>query len=152
MTSRRDRAVRSVPIAPPSGRAPALGSALGAVGADGEERPPGRPREEAVVAEGANGARVLVGGGTGHLGSRVIDELLLRGKAVRALVRPASDATAREAKGVSIARGDMLDPPSLRWAMEDADAVITTAAGYTRHSKGDSPDIDVTGNRNLADA
>jgi uncharacterized protein YbjT (DUF2867 family) len=36
--------------------------------------------------------------------------------------------------------------------MDDADAVITTAAGYTRHSKGDSPDIDLVGNRNLADA
>ena len=36
--------------------------------------------------------------------------------------------------------------------MDGADAVITTAAGYTRHSKGDSPDIDIVGNRNLADA
>ena len=37
-------------------------------------------------------------------------------------------------------------------AMDGADAVVTTAAGYTRHSKGDSAMIDTTGNRNLADA
>ena len=36
--------------------------------------------------------------------------------------------------------------------MDGADAVVTTAAGYTRHSKGDTPEIDKTGNRNLADA
>ena len=36
--------------------------------------------------------------------------------------------------------------------MDDADAVVTTAAGYTHHSKGDTPEIDKTGNRNLADA
>jgi uncharacterized protein YbjT (DUF2867 family) len=53
---------------------------------------------------------------------------------------------------VEIARGDMMDPPSLLRAMEGADAVVTTAAGYTRHSKGDTAEIDLTGNRNLADA
>jgi uncharacterized protein YbjT (DUF2867 family) len=46
----------------------------------------------------------------------------------------------------------MLDLDSLVRAMEGADAVVTTAAGYTRHTKGDSPDTDVVGNRNLADA
>ena len=56
---------------------------------------------------------VLVVGGTGHLGGRVIDQLLDRGKTVRALVRPSSDASKLEAKGVQIARGDMLDLSSL---------------------------------------
>jgi uncharacterized protein YbjT (DUF2867 family) len=36
--------------------------------------------------------------------------------------------------------------------MDGADAVVSTAAGYTRHSKGDTAEIDKTGNRNLADA
>ena len=46
----------------------------------------------------------------------------------------------------------MMDPASLLRAMEGADAVFTSAAGYTRHSKGDTAEIDTTGNRNLADA
>jgi uncharacterized protein YbjT (DUF2867 family) len=95
---------------------------------------------------------VLVVGGTGMLGGQVATELLSRGKRVRALVRPASDATRLERAGVEIARGDMMDPASLLKAMDGADTVISTAAGYTRHSKGDTDEIDTIGNRNLAHA
>jgi uncharacterized protein YbjT (DUF2867 family) len=97
-------------------------------------------------------APVLVVGGTGMLGGQVVTELLSRGKRVRALVRPASDAAGLRRVGVEIARGDMMDPASLLQAMDGADAAISTAAGYTRHSKGDTDEIDRTGNRNLADA
>jgi len=94
---------------------------------------------------------VLVVGATGSLGSKVVDELLARGKNVRALVRPASDASRLESRGVQIARGDMLDIGSLVAAMNGADAVITTAAGYTRGGKN-ANDIDTIGNANLAEA
>jgi uncharacterized protein YbjT (DUF2867 family) len=95
---------------------------------------------------------VLVVGGTGMLGGQVVAELLSRGDRVRALVRPSSDARALERAGAEIARGDMMDSASLLKAMDGADAVISTAAGYTRHSKGDTDEIDTIGNRNLADA
>jgi uncharacterized protein YbjT (DUF2867 family) len=95
---------------------------------------------------------VLVVGATGMLGGQVVTELLSRGKRVRALVRPTSNAARLEQAGVGIARGDMMEPESLLRAMDGADAVISTAAGYTRHSKGDTDEIDKTGNRNLADA
>jgi uncharacterized protein YbjT (DUF2867 family) len=95
---------------------------------------------------------VVVVGGTGMLGGQVVTALLSRGKRVRALVRPASKRAQLERAGVEIAQGDMMDPGSLLRAMDGADAVVTTAAGYTRHSKGDTPEIDTTGNRNLADA
>ncbi|MEU0588462.1 SDR family oxidoreductase [Streptomyces sp. NPDC006132] len=94
---------------------------------------------------------VLVVGATGSLGSKVVDELQARGKNVRALVRPASDAGRLESRGVQIARGDMLDVDSLVAAMNGADAVITTAAGYTRGGKN-ADDIDTIGNANLAEA
>ena len=96
--------------------------------------------------------QVLVIGGTGMLGGQVVSELLARGKRVRALVRPTSDAKRLESNGVEIARGDMMDPASLLQAMDGADAVVSTAAGYTRHSKGDTDEIDIIGNQNLADA
>jgi uncharacterized protein YbjT (DUF2867 family) len=95
---------------------------------------------------------VVVIGGTGMLGGQVVAALLFRGKRVRALVRPKTDAAPLVRAGVEIARGDMMDPASLLRAMDDADAVVSTAAGYTRHSKGDTAEIDQTGNRNLADA
>lgn len=97
-------------------------------------------------------APILVVGGTGMLGGQVVSELLSRGRSVRALVRPTSDAKRLEEAGVEIARGDMMDPASLLQAMSGADAVISTAAGYTRHSKGDTDEIDTIGNRNLAEA
>jgi len=102
----------------------------------------------------ANGERVvLVVGGTGDLGGRVVDALLARGRRVRALVRDGTDPSGLAAKGVEIARGDMLDPPSLERAMDGAGAVVTTAAGYVRRRKGDSLEtVDDLGNRNLADA
>ena len=95
---------------------------------------------------------VLVVGGTGMLGGQVVTELLNRGRQVRALVRPGSDASRLESAGVEVARGDMMDQGSLLHAMAGADAVVTTAAGYTRHRKGDTPETDTVGNSNLAEA
>jgi uncharacterized protein YbjT (DUF2867 family) len=94
---------------------------------------------------------VLVVGATGFLGRQVVDALLARDKDVRALVRPSTDATRLESRGVEIARGDMLDLDSLVVAMHDADAVISTAAGYTRGGR-DADDTDTRGNANLAEA
>lgn len=96
-------------------------------------------------------APVLVVGATGSLGGKVVDDLLHRGKSVRALVRPTTDASRLEALGVEIARGDMLDKDSLVTAMTGVDAVITTAAGYTKGGK-QAHDIDTIGNTNLAEA
>lgn len=97
-------------------------------------------------------APVLVVGGTGMLGSQVVGALQRLGKGVRALVRPGSDAARLEASGVEISRGDMLAVESLLSAMDGVDAVVTTAAGYTRHRKGDTSEIDTLGNANLAEA
>ncbi|MFJ4229291.1 SDR family oxidoreductase [Paenarthrobacter nicotinovorans] len=92
---------------------------------------------------------VLVVGATGFLGGQVVEELLKRGKKVRALVRPGSKAAKLEAKGVEIARGDMLDTASLITAMTGVSGAISTAAGYTRNDKN-AKLIDSYGNSNLA--
>jgi uncharacterized protein YbjT (DUF2867 family) len=92
---------------------------------------------------------VLVAGATGDLGGRAVDALLARGKRVRALVREGSDATRLQAKGVDVARGDLMQPATLERAMSGVGAVVTTAAGYTRRKKGDSLKTDDIGNRNL---
>src|SRR5437867_12359335 len=81
---------------------------------------------------------VLVVGATGDLGGRAVDALLARGKRVRSLVREGTDPSRPAAKGVDIARGDLLDPASLERAMIGFRAVVTTAAGHTRRAKGDS--------------
>jgi uncharacterized protein YbjT (DUF2867 family) len=96
-------------------------------------------------------APVLVVGATGYLGGQVVKELLARGKQVRALVRASTSAAELENLGVEIARGDMLEPDSLASAMKGVDAVVSTAAGYTRRQKN-AQAIDTTGYANLAQA
>lgn len=95
---------------------------------------------------------VLVVGGTGDLGGRVVDQLLARGKRVRALVRPGSDAARLERLGVEVVRGDMLVPGSLDPAMRGVSAVVSSAIGYSKRKKGDSLRTDFEGNRNLVEA
>lgn len=95
---------------------------------------------------------VLLVGATGDLGGRTLRALQARRKAVRALVRPGSDASGIPKEGVEIVRGDMLDPPSLIPAMSGVSAVVSTAIGYSRRRKGDSLRTDIEGNRNLVDA
>lgn len=96
-------------------------------------------------------APVLVAGATGALGGQVVNELLANGRTVRALVRTGSDATRLEAAGVEIARGDMLDLDSLVTAMTGVDAVVSTAAGYTRRG-AEAESTDTIGQANLAKA
>jgi len=99
------------------------------------------------------GATVLVVGGTGIVGGRVVRELVSRGTPVRALVREGSDATRLTAQGVEVVRGDLVDPASLEPALDGVHALVTTAAGYLRRRKGDSlAAVDDRGNRNLVDA
>jgi dihydroflavonol-4-reductase len=75
--------------------------------------------------------RVLVTGATGFLGVAICKELLARGHAVRALVRPASALAGLEGLGVEVARGDVLDAGSVRAALAGEDAVVH-AAGIAR--------------------
>jgi len=93
---------------------------------------------------------ILVVGGTGNVGHKVMARLRARGVPVRAMVRPGSDASKIEGPGVTIVRGDMLDAASLEAAFAGVDVVISCAAGYTRRRKTDTSRTDQVGNRNLA--
>jgi uncharacterized protein YbjT (DUF2867 family) len=64
--------------------------------------------------------KILVIGGTGHVGSEVIKQLVQRGASVRALVRK-HDATTKMPKGVEVTQGDLLDPVSVGKALDGVD-------------------------------
>jgi uncharacterized protein YbjT (DUF2867 family) len=99
---------------------------------------------------------VMLVGATGYVGEKIAGELIARGAHVRALVRTTSNRSRLEKLGVNdFVTGDMMDPASLNRAFAQApkaDAVIANAAGYTRHSKGDSQKTDTLGYRNLINA
>lgn len=70
--------------------------------------------------------KVLVTGGSGFLGSYVVDLLLARGYAVRSLQR--SDQPEARAKGVETVRGNLADAEAVRAAVKGCDAVFHVAA------------------------
>ena len=72
--------------------------------------------------------KVLVTGGTGFLGSHLVEALAARGEEVRALVRSSSDKTHLESLGVELVYGDLNDLQSLKAAAQGADCIYHCAA------------------------
>ncbi len=99
---------------------------------------------------------LLVVGGTGELGGRVVRLLLGRGHDVRCLVRPGSHAERLEELGAKVVRGDLTDPGSLVDACQGVDTVIATATAIARRLAGvPGPSIretDEVGMASLVDA
>ncbi|HUI30302.1 MAG TPA: NAD(P)H-binding protein [Candidatus Acidoferrales bacterium] len=100
--------------------------------------------------------RIVVVGATGALGSKIVKALLDRGAEVTAMVRATSNRSRLQQMGVkNFVVGDMMDKSSLKEALSPNhgfDAIVASAAGYTRHSKGDSTKTDTIGYQNLVDA
>jgi nucleoside-diphosphate-sugar epimerase len=96
----------------------------------------------------------LVTGGSGFLGSHLVEALVARGENVRVLVRPASQLAHLQSLGVELAYGDLTDAPFLRTAVQGVDRVYHCAAlaadwGY---SWSTFRAINVTGTGNLLEA
>ncbi|TGE18365.1 NmrA family NAD(P)-binding protein [Hymenobacter elongatus] len=75
---------------------------------------------------------ILVAGGTGNLGHRIITALLRRGATVRAVVRPGSDPAKVDelsSLGVDVRRVDMADVAALTQACADVACVVSALAG-----------------------
>lgn len=72
--------------------------------------------------------KALVTGGTGLLGSYLVERLLEQGHQVRALARPTSDISHLKTTGAEIVFGNVEDYDSLPPAVEGVDVVFHTAA------------------------
>ena len=70
----------------------------------------------------------LVTGATGLLGSHIVEQLVKRGRPVRALVRRNSDTSWLRTQGVELAYGDVTDKESLVKAMQGIGCVYHSAA------------------------
>ncbi|MDG3007447.1 SDR family oxidoreductase [Paludisphaera mucosa] len=71
--------------------------------------------------------RVFVTGGTGHIGSYIIPELIAAGHEVTGLARSDESAAAVSALGAKVRRGDLSDLEGLKAAAAESDGVIHVA-------------------------
>lgn len=95
---------------------------------------------------------VLVTGGSGLVGSHVIEALRARGEPVRALVRPESLASV-ERLGAEVAAGDVTDPAAWRAAARGVRAIVHAAAVVQRRASWDRyVAVNVGGTRLAVDA
>jgi uncharacterized protein YbjT (DUF2867 family) len=99
---------------------------------------------------------ILVVGGTGDLGSRVVARLVDAKQQVRCVVRAGSDASALRAAGADVVEGDLTNPASLRSACAGVDVVVASATVIGRRlagAKGPSiHEADEVGMASLVDA
>jgi farnesol dehydrogenase len=93
----------------------------------------------------------FVTGATGFIGGKLVGELVRRGHAVRALVRPTSSREDLEGEGITTVEGDITDRGSLLRGMEGCPAVFHLAA-YAKNWARDPTtffELNVEGTRNV---
>ena len=79
---------------------------------------------------------ILVVGGTGDLGSRILRRLVDGQHDVRCLARPGTDSTAVSDAGAQVVPGDLVRPETLFPACEGADVVVASATAIGRRLAG----------------
>ena len=92
---------------------------------------------------------ILIVGATGNLGGHVARQLLQQGLAVRAMTREPMRASALEAAGAEIVRGDLRDKESLRTATRGVRAVVSASHSILGAGKSASARVDDDGQRAL---
>lgn len=92
---------------------------------------------------------ILIAGGTGTLGTRVVRMLTARGHAVCVLTRDLARAQHLAGNDVEVVSGDVREPDTLARAMEGAETVISAIQGFSGTGSDSPQTVDAEGNGNL---
>lgn len=82
------------------------------------------------LALAAESLKIVVYGGTGRIGQRIVDEALSRGHTVTVVVRDPS-RNARQRARLTLLKGDVLDTAGMAKLMVGQDAVISSVSGFS---------------------
>jgi uncharacterized protein YbjT (DUF2867 family) len=95
---------------------------------------------------------IVVAGGTGTLGTRLVPRLAEQGLAVRVLTRDPARAQHLAGHGVQVVHGDVRDPGSIARALQGAGTVISAVHGFAGPGGVSPASVDRDGNARLIDA
>jgi NADH dehydrogenase len=95
---------------------------------------------------------ILVAGGTGRLGTLVVNRLVSRGSSVRVLTRDPAHADNLAGDQVEVVTGDVRDRASLGPAAAGIEVVVAAVHGFTGVGGNSPATVDRDGNANLIDA
>ena len=95
---------------------------------------------------------IVVAGGTGTLGTRLVPRLAGAGLPVRVLTRDPARAQHLAGPGVEVVRGDVRDAASVGRAVPGAGTVISAVHGFAGPGGVSPASVDRAGNANLIDA
>jgi uncharacterized protein YbjT (DUF2867 family) len=95
---------------------------------------------------------IVVAGGTGLLGTRLVPLLAGQDLAVRMLTRNPDRAEHLTGPGVEAVRGDVRDPGSIRQALRGASIVVAAVHGFAGPGQVSPASVDRAGNANLISA
>jgi uncharacterized protein YbjT (DUF2867 family) len=95
---------------------------------------------------------ILLAGGTGTLGTRLLPLLTARGLDVRILTRDAQRAGHLRAESVQVVEGDVVDGVGLATATEGVQTVISAVHGFDGSGRYNPQTVDRSGNGKLIEA
>ena len=97
-------------------------------------------------------SRVLIAGGTGRLGTLVVNALAARGVEVRVMTRDPKRAAHLAGERIEVVTGDVRDPVGTMTAAEGVDTVVSAVHGFAGQGGVSPTTVDRDGNTHLIKA
>jgi len=97
-------------------------------------------------------SRVLIAGGTGRLGTLVVNALAARGVEVRVMTRDPKRGAHLAGERIEVVTGDVRDPVGTMTAAENVDAVVSAVHGFAGPGGVSPTTVDRDGNTHLIKA